>query len=928
MTKVPRATYRLQLRPEFGLEQASLVMPYLAELGASHVYASPVFKARTGSAHGYDVVDPNVINPELGGEQGLDRALSEAAKNGLSWLQDIVPNHMAYDNQNRMLMDIFENGLDSPFKGFFDIDWDHPSESIRGRVLAPFLGRFYAECLEDGEIQLSYDKAGLTVNYYDLCFPLRFESYRDVFTMGISELEEEMGRDHPDLIKFLGIIYTFTTLGGEGPPARKEQYESFAKDMLYSLYERSESIQKFMDGRIVRINGTEGDPKSFDLLDRLLSDQLFRLSFWKVANEEINYRRFFTINELICVRVEDRQVYDCTHFLINKLVSEKGMSGLRVDHVDGLYDPESYLSRLRQDTGDAYLVVEKILGHDEKLPGDWPIQGTTGYDFMNRLNAVFVDRPNEKKMTGVYDRFTGIRQTYREIALEKKRLILGKHLAGNIDNLANLLAMISSTDRYGRDITLYGLRRALVEVMAHFPVYRTYISPGHFSEQDRRYAREAIQDARKEGPGLAYELNFIEKFLMMAERGDLSPEERDQAMKFVMGVQQLTGPLMAKGFEDTFLYVYNRLVSLNDVGGHPDIFGEQVGEFHKFCEERAERAPNTMNATATHDTKRGEDVRARINVISEMPQRFDSMIKQWRKINSGKKKKIAGRRAPDRNDEYFLYQTLLGTFPWDSSEMEDYIERIEQYLVKAVREAKVHTAWLKPDEHYEEAFTSFARGALEDEAFLESFVPFQKDVSWYGALNSLSQVIIKATAPGLPDFYQGTELWDLSLVDPDNRRPVDYEKRRGLLGEIKKTYSEDPSGTGLRLLNRVEDGSVKLFLVHRALSARTEMETLFSAGEYIPLSVRGDKSDHIIAFARRLRDDWAITAATRLHTGLAGPEDAPLGEEVWRDTCIELPEKAPTKWEDLITGRSISADGKLPLSEALEYFPGAILKGA
>jgi len=905
------------------------VLPYLGDLGISDIYASPIFRARRGSSHGYDVVDPNQLNPELGTQSHFEQLVRELKTYGMGWLQDIVPNHMAFDYENQILVDVLENGESSKYFGFFDIEWDHPYESIKKRLLAPLLGRFYGESLEEGEIRLRYTKNGFSLKYYNQVLPLRVESYVYLLTYQLHVLKEKLGPDHPDYVKLLGILYVLKTL-----PSREdmnERYDQirFIKTTLWELYSGNQDIKKFIKENIRTFNGKRGNPESFNLLNDLLSEQLFRLSFWKVATEEINYRRFFNINELLSLRVEDDEVFNHTHSLIFRLIEEEKITGLRIDHIDGLYDPRNYLARIREKAGELYIVVEKILDLEEELPSFWSVQGTTGYDFLNYVNGLFCRREHERQFNRIYSNLTGHSTTYDELVSEKKRLILGKHMAGDVDNLAHLMKAISSRDRHGSDITIYGLKRALVEVMAQFPVYRTYIGKEVSRQTDPSYIEEAIERAKGSSPGLLNELQFIERFLLLDFGDYLSEEDKNQWIHFVRRFQQFTGPLMAKGFEDTTLYVYNRLLSLNEVGGNPYRFGISMGEFHHFIEKRAALWPHSLNATSTHDTKRGEDVRARLNVLSEMPKEWERNIRAWSKINGKWKRKVYGRSVPDRNDEYFLYQTLVGAFPfYGGEELHTFRERVKEYIIKAVREAKVHTAWLKPDTDYENAFLSFVEEVLsphEGNSFLGEFIAFQKKVAPYGMFNSLSQTLIKIASPGVPDFYQGTELWDLNLVDPDNRRPVDFEKRRRFLGHIRKRQDGDILDLISELLRTKEDGGIKLFLIYRGLKVRNKHPEVFQKGAYIPLEAAGKFKDHVIAFGRNHQGKWAVTIVPRFLTPVIKEGEDPLGQEVWDDTCIHLPEGVSHQWKNVITSQWVNSEGKLTIGEALKHFPVALL---
>jgi (1->4)-alpha-D-glucan 1-alpha-D-glucosylmutase len=928
--RIPEATYRLQFNRSFGFKAAEGIVPYLADLGISDLYASPIFKARKESSHGYDVVDPNRLNAELGTENHFETLIVTIKNHGIEWLQDIVPNHMAFDSENRMLVDVLENGQYSRYFHFFDIDWNHPYESIKGRILAPFLGKTYGEVLEEGKLMLRYQREGFSIRYYNLTFPLRIESYVSVLTYRLDELKQQMGRDNPHFINLLGVLYVLQTLESQESASERYDQITFIKRMLWELFERNEDIRRFIGENVRLFCGQSGHPESFDHLDNLLYDQFFRLSFWKVATEEINYRRFFSLNELICLRMEDRDVFDQGHLLVFQLIDDSKIAGLRIDHVDGLYDPAAYLERVRERSGDRYILVEKILRMDEELPSSWPVQGTTGYDFMNYLNGLFCMRRNEKKFSKVYSHFTGLKTPYENLMLEKKRLIIEKHMGGDVDNLALVLKSVSARDRYGRDITLSGLRRALVEVLVSFPVYRTYIRNGRRSEKDVEYIETTMKKAVQNNPGMLKEFDFINRFLVLEPADYLSEEEKTNWNHFIMRFQQFTGPLMAKGFEDTTLYVYNRLLSLNEVGGDPSRFGVSVEAFHHFNEIRNQKRPHSMNATSTHDTKRGEDVRARINVLSEMPDEWRMKLKSWGKINRRAKSKVKGLRVPDTNDEYFLYQTLMGAFPFSEKIDDEFIHRVKEYAVKSVREAKVHTAWLQADRDYENAYLSFISKILDtarDNVFLNDFISFQRKISRFGIFNGLSQTLLKITCPGVPDFYQGTEMWDLNLVDPDNRRPVDFKKRIALLKYIQERSRYDSLELVEELMGTKEDGRIKFFLIYKALKVRKELGDLFRHGRYIPLQTRGKFQDHVIAFARNRENKWAVAIASRFLAGLMEDEESWLGEGIWQDTAVLLPENAPRVWTDRITDQPIEEETRLSIGKSLRHLPATLLIG-
>jgi (1->4)-alpha-D-glucan 1-alpha-D-glucosylmutase len=698
--------------------------------------------------------------------------------------------------------------------------------------------------------------------------------------------------------------------------------------MLWKLYSADEQIRAYVEATVETLNGQKAPGGQQVNLDGLLSQQFFRLSFWKVASEELNYRRFFAINDLISLAVEDEAVMLHTHELLLKLAQAGVFSGLRVDHIDGLYDPAVYLQRLRARLPEAYIVVEKILAMGERLP-DWPVQGTTGYDFLNNVNGVFCQQKSAATLTAAFSRLIGRQEDFWQIGYESKRMIIQWQMAGDIDNLAHLMKRVASHHRYGRDITLYGLRRALVEVMAFFPVYRTYIDRFEVEPADEAVIRDAVAKARARSPALLYELEFIDHFLRLRFAEPLSEDDKAQLLHFVMRFQQFTGPLMAKGFEDTALYVYNRLVSLNEVGGDPGRFGIALDEFHRFNAERQASQPHSMNASATHDTKRGEDVRARLNVLSELAEEWMLQVDRWRQLNQGLKKVVGSQAAPDIDDEYLLYQSLLGALPFGDWRDSSFVKRLQDYIIKAIREAKIHTAWVEPDTAYEGACTSFVAAILSpsrDNPFLAAFLPFQKRIAFYGLLNSLSQTLIKLSCPGVPDIYQGCELWDLSLVDPDNRRPVDYGLRQRLLGRIREGLGGQNVPALLDyLLSTAESGAVKLFLIHRGLAARRAHAELFDRGGYVPLTVAGMHAESLIAFGRSLGERWAITVVPRLLTGVVRQGEFPLGRTVWGDTAIQLSAGLAGRWQDALSGRVIDCGESLAAGEALAQFPAALL---
>jgi (1->4)-alpha-D-glucan 1-alpha-D-glucosylmutase len=919
--RLPLATYRLQFNSSFGFKEAKEIVPYLAKLGISDVYASPIFKARSGSLHGYDVVDHNLLNPDLGTAEEFE-ALSEAlADRGMGWIQDIVPNHMSYSFENHMLSDVLERGGNSKYAQFFDIDWEHPSEGLKGKLQAPFLGDLYGRTLERGEIKLIYDQRSFAVTYYDLRLPLRLKSYAIILNQGIRDLEQRLGENDPDIISLKSIIME----------ADDEDREQNLKERLWDLKERSPVVANFLDSNLRLFNGEKEDSVSFDLLDDLLSQQFFRLCFWKVASDEINYRRFFIMNDMISLHTEKEEVFDSIHSLIFDLMETGKITGLRIDHLDGLYDPEEYLRRMKDRLKDRYLVAEKILLPGDAIPATWPIHGTTGYDFLNCQNGVLCDRARREDFEGIYSRFKGSSMPYRDVVYEKKKMIADRHMSGDVDNLARHIKNALGKNRQWSDITLSGIRKALTELLVFFPVYRTYASSRSFNEHDQNIIREASRSAKERNMDLFNELDFVEHFLL-----DPRDDAREDWQRMIMRFQQHTGPLMAKGVEDTTLYTFYQLLALNEVGGDPGSFGVSLDQFHLSNEEKARNWPHSMNATSTHDSKRGEDARARICVLSEIPGEWEVRLQSWSEVNEGLKKTVSVGEVPDRNDEYFLYQTMIGAFPFYSEDVHSFIERAGRYLVKAAREAKVHSGWVRPSASYEVAFVSFLKNIMASEEFRKDFEMFQRKVAHHGILNSLNQVLVKVTAPGIPDFYQGTELWDFSFVDPDNRRPVDFEKRSLYLDEIVKREDTDMNGLLEELLASKEDGRIKLFLIHKALKARQENRDLFAGGSYMRIGVEGTVAENIIAFARVHEGAWALTIAPRLTTTLTKNDEKLKGDlrqgdfpgwHIPGDVRLILPKNAPSSWRNAITDKMVRSEKAMPVYEILQHFPVALLIG-
>ncbi|MEX2489073.1 MAG: malto-oligosyltrehalose synthase [Pseudomonadales bacterium] len=915
--RTPDATYRLQFNRDFTFVDASRFTAYLHRLGISHVYASPFFKSRAGSPHGYDIVDHNVLNPEIGNEDSFAAWVSELRGRNMGLLLDIVPNHMGVGgDDNEMWLDVLEHGEASVFARWFEIDWRPANRFLRGKVLLPFLGDHYGVVLENGDLQLVFDvdQGSFAVRYFEHLFPIDPRTYPRVLAFAAGLLDTNAG-DHVSAFRTLIDDFRHLPRRTEFSGKKREQRRrgaSACKGRLAELCRDYPPVHTLIEENISRLNGLPGEPASFDPLHDLLEAQAWRLSYWKVAADEINYRRFFDINDLAAIRVDDDEVFASTHRLVKRLMNDGQIDGLRVDHPDGLSYPLKYLSDLhkladgdRQDSGAVYLLVEKILMEYERLPEDWPVDGTTGYDAGRVINGLFVDMASEGRLTQLYHRFTGQAVDFDELLYERKKLIIRTVLSSELTMLANLVMQIAQADRHTRDFTHQGLRYALGEVAACYPVYRTYIVAGKVTDEDRNYVRWAVSGARKRSPANdALMFEFIHELLVNADHGALS---RHRIEGFIRRFQQYTAPVMAKGLEDTTAYVYNRLISLNEVGGAPATFGVPLSAFHHVNRQRQALWPRAMVSTSTHDSKRSEDVRARINVISELPDEWRRRVARWSRMNRRKKKLVSNEMAPSRNDEYLLYQTLLGVWPLAQPVGEELIEfrdRIEAYMLKAVREAKLRTSWINPNEEYEAAVREFVQALLSDSsrnAFLADFISFQQRIAHFGLLNSLSQTLLKLTVPGVPDIYQGTELWAFHLVDPDNRKPVDFQVRQEVLETLAARIEagEDLVELVRELMDRIEDGHIKLYLILQTLALRKREPQLFISGDYVPLNVEGPNADHVCAFERRLGACRVVVVACRWFARL----EANPG---WEHTWIEAPSvEESIAWRDVLTGERI-----------------------
>lgn len=894
-TKIPRATYRLQFNHEFTFNDAARIVPYLARLGISHVYASPILKARPGSMHGYDVVDHSVLNPELGAREDFDHLIETLHQHELGLIVDIVPNHLGVmGNDNAWWLDVLENGPAARCAFHFDIDWRPNRGSMRDRILVPVLGDSYGIVLERGELQVEFDAAAgsFSIRYHDHRLPIDPREYPRVFTIAIPD--DLLPADDPNRGDFESLLTSFSSLSpredtSTDAVAVRYRDKEAHKRRLARLIERSPEVLQYINDSVKTINGTPGQSESFDALDALLEAQAYRLSYWRVAVDEINYRRFFDVNDLAALRMNEPSVFEVTHKLIFELVDAGSIDGLRIDHSDGLYDPEEYFLRLQQRFGGEpgerplYVVTEKILAAHERLPESWLVHGTTGYDFAALTTTWLVCSDEELRMTRRYRQFTENEVPFDTLAYESKRLVMRSSLAAEVEVLATQLDRIAQLDRHTADFTRPALREAIREVIACFPVYRTYISARGVADEDRRIIHWATGVARRRSTGVEVSVFDFLRAVLLGEAAEGRPASHRQAMlEFAMKFQQVTAPVTAKGVEDTAFYRYNRLVCLNEVGGDPSRFVVTSSGLHQANLERAKTWPHSMLATSTHDTKRSEDVRARIAVLSELPELWKTHLSRWSQLNRGKRRQVDDAPAPDHEDEYLLYQTLAGL--WSPElDTEKTIQRLQAYMTKAGREAKRSTSWINPNAEYEAAVSEFIVQLLsnpERNAFLRDFSTLAVTLAFFGRINSLTTTALKITAPGVPDFYQGTELPALTLVDPDNRVQVDFEsaaRRLDSLAEVSDVGSLFEDADGAR---------AKLYVTSKLLQLRAADADLFARGSYQPLQVEGERKDHVFAFAR-VREGRGIVVVLPRWTArlMQGEMTLPLGD-VWGDTKV------------------------------------------
>jgi (1->4)-alpha-D-glucan 1-alpha-D-glucosylmutase len=887
MLRIPGSTYRLQLHKDFTFDDAAKIADYLHELGISHVYSSPYLQAAPGSMHGYDVVDHQKVNEELGGAAAHERFCKRLGEAGLGQVLDIVPNHMSLGKENRFWWDVLENGTSSRYASFFDIDWQPQEERLRDKVLVPILGDQYGRVLQSGGIKVVRRGVKFQVECSGQSLPVSPPSLPVILVRAA-----EYGKS--DTLSFLAASF-----GRLPAPEYVDRRTILArhrdKVVLFTLLERlcaeEPEIFEAMDRAAAELN------ENLDALDDFLNQQNYRLAYWKTADQQLSYRRFFDVNTLIGLRVEREYVFEETHALVLDWLKRGVLDGVRVDHPDGLRDPKEYFKRLRERAPDAWVIGEKILEPGEFLREDWPVEGTSGYDFLNVAAGVLVAPEGIMELSSVYADFTAQPTDFHAIAHEKKINVSQEALGSDVNRLTSIFVEICEANRDRRDYTRAEVRRAIREVAACFSIYRTYVVPEReeITEEDREYVTQAAECAKEKRQDIDGGLfDFLRDVLTMEVKGKLESE-------FLLRFQQFTGPVMAKGVEDTAFYCFNRLTGMNEVGSDPGRNGLSVEEFHSYCAKMQETHPCTMTTLSTHDTKRSDDVRARLAVVSEIPGKFSAAIQRWSRMNNAfRARKPGADPLPDRNTEYFYYQTLIGAWPLPR-------DRAQAYMLKAMREAKQQTTWVANNKEFEDALNLFIE-------FTYSYAPFQRELQQFverileaGRVNSLAQTLLKYTAPGVPDLYQGTELWDLSLVDPDNRRPVDYSLRQRLMHELKQMNGGDAAA---QVMARAEEGLPKMWTIHKALQLRRERPKSFGAeADYVPLMVDGAKHDHVIAY---LRGDDVVTVAPRLTVKLGG---------VWKDTVVTLPEG---RWRNRLTG-VIVAGGEVEVKGLLKDFPVALL---
>ncbi|MEX2565494.1 MAG: malto-oligosyltrehalose synthase [Cyclobacteriaceae bacterium] len=891
--QIPVSTYRLQFSPEFTFSDLQHMLDYLEKLQVSTIYAAPIFQSMEGSTHGYDMVNPWAINEGIGLLEEWKLISSKLREKEMNWLQDIVPNHMANSPANPWMNSVLEHGPASPYFHFFDINWEYPA--WKGKIMAPFLGESLDNAIDNGSLKIIFKEEGFRLRYFENEYPLSDISYAKLLSQG-------QGGKSPDISDW---VSKFKNL-----PTKEEQWKAL-KESFYQSVQHQESIKEMVEASLLKCNSSKNE------LMALLDLQYFNPIYWKDSEKQINFRRFFTINDLICLRMENEQVFHAYHTFIHQLCREGLINGLRIDHIDGLFDPKIYLDRLDNLLGnDFFVVIEKILESGESLPTDWKMQGTSGYDFLGSINNLYTSSKNKEIFLGHYKRINPEFSNYSQQVFEMKQYILHERMGGELQNLWALLEELNLSRHHPGLKKERGLK-ALGVFLAAFPVYRIYFRQFPLSPDQLHIIEEAYSAALVQVPELKEELVILKDIFT----GKAGAQKKEMGY-FLQRCQQFTGPLAAKGVEDTTFYRYHLLISHNEVGDSPEIFGISIEKFHQIMQWRQKNYPHTLNTTATHDTKRGEDARMRINVLSEIPEEWFALVDDWHQTNKNLRKDAM---VPDLNEEYFVYQSLLGAMAFQEEDQEVFLNRTKAYLQKALREAKEHTSWSDPDLAFEESIADFVQKILNHPSFRESFDPFHRKTAFYGVINSLGQSLIKIMAPGIPDIYQGSELWDLSYVDPDNRRPVDYRLRNKYLDELQQYGDKVEPTQLLNLMTNYKDGKIKLFTIFRTMKERRLRPAFFEKAEYLPIVVSDSFKDKVISFARFFEGLWYLVVVPLNATALCEPGQFPL-KSVWDDGFLELPGNSPKAWINIHTGEEIATGNQVGLSSLFVNFPVVLLR--
>jgi len=905
--KPPYSTYRLQLNASFTFKDVENILSYLHQLGISTIYASPFFTATPGSVHGYDVCDPHQLNPEIGNHEQLQQISKQLQQNNMNWLQDIVPNHMAFAAMNQRLMDVMERGPASMYYNWFDIDWQHPDPSLHGKLMTPVLGKPLSECVKDGELSLDVNNEGIVVKYYSQTFPFSVNAYDAILALL---------HDKPVPSAVSNLLKQLQVQASADASLQKWQQ---AKQSLLKEFTEIKSSVAFIKDQIGRINSNK------QLLYDLLQQQYYQLCFWRNTNHVIDYRRFFAVNELISVNIGYEPVFYEYHSFIYNLYQQKLINGLRIDHIDGLSDPSVYLDRLRRLFGDdCYIVVEKILERNESMPANWPIQGTTGYEFCSQINWLLTSKEGARKLVALYKELFPETHSYQEIVFEKKQFFLQNFMAGEWENLVRHL--------YDQQLVPSGINRdelkqALGLILCCMPVYRLYPGEQPLDTEAQQIIKITFEDALRRKPELKQSISFLQSLWTSASLSSLAAPVTSSSPSislrtFLQRLMQFSGPLMAKGVEDTTFYVYNPLLAHNEVGDTPDLTSYSINSFHEWMVKRQQQYPWSLNATSTHDTKRGEDGRIRLLVLSWFTNDWKNHVQHWQQLNVKYVTTVNKQRTPTLQDEYFIYQSILAGFPADAQVTEEYTNRLKEYTIKALREAKINSNWHDPVTAYEDGCCSFIEKIFSPQHhFLKNFQPFFEVIRQYANILSLTQTLIKITAPGVPDTYQGCELWDLSYVDPDNRRPVDYSIRKQYLQQIIELEKKDR----VQLLNHLSDkrneGLEKLYVTWKSLQCRNKLAEVFMHGKYLPINISGDDGG-VVAYARQYKHQWVIVAAPVSDAIILCKDNNLLA-----GICLQMPEGAPAHWKNEFTGETFAIENDLPLDAVLNAFPVALLTG-